>query len=121
MTAYVNYPLTASDDDEFFDAPAGSSLINPDGKAVLVKLPGDWEWQDTAKGGPVVTTGVAWGAMFADGNPFGNEDIRPGYVLRVPLEWARAYGLPASREAGEAAAEARVAALMGSAYRVLPA
>jgi hypothetical protein len=116
MAAYVNYPLTASDDDEFFDAPEGSSLINPDGKTVLVKLAADWDWQDTAKGGPVVTTGVAWGALFADGNPFGNEDIRPGYVLRVPLEWATRYDLcEGGREAAEARAEARVAAWMAGA------
>jgi hypothetical protein len=112
MTAYVNYPLTASDDDEFFDAPTGSSLINPDGKTVLVKLPGDWEWQDTAKGGPVVTTGVAWGAMFADGNPWGDQPFRSGYVLRVPLDFATRYDIcEGGREAAEARAEARVAAM----------
>ena len=94
MTAYVNYPLTASDDDEFFDAPAGSLLILCDEehieKARFEKVGDDFEWFSSA--GSTYQAGEVWSSLFADGNPFGDHGVRPNTVLRVPLEWAQAYG-----------------------------
>jgi hypothetical protein len=117
MPAYVNYPLTASDDDEFFDAPPGSLLIlcNADGIETrrYTRVDTDYDWQ--APGGTVLQAGVLWGSLFADGNPFGEHDIRPGSVLRVTLEWANHYDMcEGGREAAEARAEARVAAWMAA-------
>lgn len=109
MSAFVNYPLTASDDDEFFDAPVGAMIV-ADGSVLFTCVGPDFQWQ--AADGTPIQAGMVWGGFFQDGNPFGEFDIQPGLVLRVPLEWARAYGLAASREAAEAEAEARVAAWM---------
>ncbi|HEY5785240.1 MAG TPA: hypothetical protein VIT65_10725 [Microlunatus sp.] len=111
MSAYVNYPLTASDDDEFFDAPSGSLLLNADGEVTHGKVGDGWDWRSSEEF--IVQSGDLWASLFP-GNQY-EVDITPGYVLRVPLEWARAYGLAASREAAEAAAEARVAAWMAGA------
>lgn len=114
VTAYVNYPLTAGDDDEFFDAPAGSKLINADGEAAYTKVGDDWDWQ--AADGSVIQSGVLWASFFQDGNPFGEFDIAPGLVLRVSLEWANAHDMcEGGAAAAEARAEARVAAWMAGA------
>ena len=113
MTAFVNYPLTASDDDEFFDAPAGAVLINPAGALAWTRGSEGWAW--TGLPGVEQNAGAIWASFFQDGNPFGEYDITPGWTLRVPLEWAKAYGLAANREAAEAEAEARVAAWMAGA------
>lgn len=113
MTAYVNYPLTTSDDDEFFDAPPGSFLLNSDGQITYKCVNDDFGWE-TSPGTPV-QAGAVWSSLFADGNPFGDHGVTPGTVLRVPLEWAKSYGLAADRAAAEAEAEARVAAWMAAA------
>jgi hypothetical protein len=117
MAAFVNYPLTTSDDDEFFDAPAGSLLIRTDADGAetgrYTKVGNDWDWQ--APDGTTIQTGALWASFFADGNPFGDYGITPGLVLRVDLNWANAYGLAEDREAAEAAADARVAAWMAAA------
>ena len=113
MTAYVNYPLTTSDDDEFFDAPLGSFLLDPDGQVAYKKADDEFGWE-TSFGTPL-SAGVVWGSLFKDGNPWGDEGLRPGWTLRVPLEWANRYGLAADREAAEREAEARVAAWMAGA------
>jgi len=110
MSAYVNYPLTASDDDELFDAPLGSTVLSPSGKAAFTKADDEFGWLNAA--GQPVTTGVVWGSLFADGNPWGDQGVTPGYVLRVPLDFATRYDLcEGGREAAEARAEARVAAM----------
>jgi hypothetical protein len=118
MPAYVNYPLTASDDDEFFDAPAGSVLILCDAEFIeesrYVRDDSDWGWQ--APDGSVIQTGELWASLFADGNPFGDHGVRPNSVLRVDAAWAAAQDMcEGGWEAAQARAEARVAAWMGAA------
>lgn len=116
MTAYQNYPLTTSDDDEFFDAPAGSLLLLCDAdhveEARYTKVGDGFDWQ--APDGSLIRAGLLWGSLFADGNPFGEHGVRPNSVLRVDLAWAQAYGLAEDREAAEREAEARVAAWMAA-------
>lgn len=114
MTAYVNYPLTAGDDDEFFDAPAGSTLINADGVTVAAKIGDGWDWRNNEEF--IVQTGDLWASLFADGNPFGDHDITPGYVLRVPLWFAEPRDMTEGGAAeAERRAEARVAAMFAGA------
>lgn len=113
MTAYVNYPLTASDDDEFFDAPAGSSLLNPNGDVAYTKVDNEFGWEAT--GGLPVQAGVVWGSLFKDGNPFGDYDIDKGWTLRVTLAWHGHYGMSANTDAAIAEADARLAAMMAGA------
>jgi hypothetical protein len=114
MAAYVNYPLTATDDDEFFDAPLGSSLLKPNGDVAYRKADAEFGWESAS--GAAVSAGVVWGSLFADGNPWGDEGLRPGYVLRVPLDHATRYDMcEGGWQAAEARAEARVAAWMAEA------
>jgi hypothetical protein len=102
-----DYPLTASDDDEFFDAPAGSVLLI-DGEFAATKVDDGYLWQN-AVGGDYHQAGEVWAELVPD--PFGAAVIKPA-VLRVPWAWARSYGLAANYAEAEAEAEARVAAWM---------
>ncbi len=91
MVAYFNLPITASDDDEVFDAPAGSKIIDADGKTTHVATAEDFTW--VTPDGTKVRTGDLWSSFFADGNPFGDCDVTPGLTLRVPFYWAERYGM----------------------------
>lgn len=92
MTAFVNYPMTASDDDEFFDAPAGSTLILCDEDYIEVtrytKTDDGW----LARAGDTYQPGELWASLFADGNPFGEHGVRANTVLRVDQAFAQAFG-----------------------------
>lgn len=113
MTAYVNYPLTAADDDEFFDAPAGSTLINSDGEVTHGKVGDGWDWRSSEE--YIVQAGELWQSLMLNpAEPFGG--VKPGLVLRVPLDYAVRRDLcEGGREAAEARAEARLASWMGRA------
>lgn len=90
MTAFVNYPLTASDDDEFFDAPAESVLILCDEdwteQARFERVGDGFDWRSPA--GDTYQAGELWASLSTE--PFG--PVRPNTVLRVPLEFAQRYG-----------------------------